>query len=54
MRVATRKLAWLIGISLLFAVAPARAWVETRLVNDEVVFEVDRAGSAVVDHRITM
>ena len=51
---APRWTAWLMGLCLWLAVVPAEAWVETRLVTDEVTVEVDRAASAVIDHRITM
>jgi len=36
------------------AVAPAAAWVETRLVTEDIRVEVDRSASAVIDHRITL
>jgi hypothetical protein len=52
--VSARIVAWLVGLCLCLAVAPAAAWVETRLVADEIRVEVDRSGSAVIDHRITM
>jgi hypothetical protein len=54
MRVLPRILAWLTGLCLCLAVAPAAAWVETRLVTDEIRVEVDPSASAVIDHRITM
>ncbi|MET0593725.1 MAG: hypothetical protein ABW133_13560, partial [Polyangiaceae bacterium] len=54
MKVLPRFLGWLVGLSLCLAVVPARAWVETRLVNDEVTLVIDRTASAVIDHRITM
>ena len=54
MRVLPRIIAWLMGLSLWLAVAQAKAWVETRLVTDEVTVEVDRSASALIDHRITM
>jgi len=46
--------AWLTGLCLSLIAAPAAAWVETRLLADEVRVEVDRAASAVIEHRITM
>ena len=49
-----RCVAWLMGLSLWIATLPARAWVETRLVNDEITVEIDPAAFAVVAHRITM
>jgi hypothetical protein len=54
MRVLPRFIASLMGLCLWLAVVPAEAWVETRLVTDEVRVEVDPSASAVVDHRITM
>src|SRR5262245_47138211 len=54
MRVLPRWFAWLVGLSLWIAVNPAAAWVETRLVNDEITMEIDPAAFAVVEHRITM
>jgi hypothetical protein len=54
MRVLPRIIVWLLGLSLSLAVAQAQAWVETRLVTDEVTVEVDRAASALISHRITM
>ena len=54
MRVLPRIIAWIVGLCLWLAVAPAGAWVETRLVTDEVRVEIDRSASAMIDHRITM
>jgi len=54
MRVLPRTIAWLMGLCLCLAVAPAAAWVETRLVNDEIRVEIDRSASAVIEHRLTM
>lgn len=54
MRVLPRIVAWLMGLCLCLAGSRAAAWVETRLVTDEVRVEVDRSASAVIDHRITM
>jgi hypothetical protein len=54
MRVLPRIVAWLTGVCLCLAGDRAEAWVETRLVTDEVTVEVDRSASALVDHRITM
>jgi hypothetical protein len=54
MRVLPRIVAWLTGVCLCLAGGRAEAWVETRLVTDEVTVEVDRSASALVDHRITM
>jgi hypothetical protein len=42
------------GLCLCLAAAPAAAWVETRLVNDEIRVEIDRSASAVIEHRLTM
>jgi len=54
MRVLPRIIVWLMGLSLWLAVAQAQAWVETRLITDEVTVEVDRSASAIIDHRITL
>jgi hypothetical protein len=44
----------MVGLSLWIAVRPAAAWVETRLVTDDITLEIDPAAFAVVEHRITM
>src|SRR5690349_10936855 len=54
MKVLPRIVAWLTGLGLGLAAAPAAAWVETRLVSDEIRVEVDRSASAVIDHRVTL
>jgi hypothetical protein len=54
MRVLPRITAWLMGLCLWLTATRARAWVESRLMTDEVRVEVDRSASAVIDHRITM
>ena len=43
--------AWL-AVSLL--ATPARAWIETTVVTDDVHIDVERSGMAVVSHAITL
>src|SRR5689334_7876720 len=54
MKVLPRIAAWLTGLCICLAVAPASAWVETHLVSDEIRVEVDPSASAVIDHRVTL
>src|SRR6266508_21263 len=42
------------GMALGLTATPASAWVETHLISDDVRVEVDRFGSATIDHGITM
>jgi len=44
----------LFGLGVWLVSAPSFAWVETHLISDDVRVEVDRSGSAIVDHGITM
>lgn len=41
-------------VSLWLLPATAHAWIETRILGDDVRIEVDRAGMATVEHAITM
>jgi hypothetical protein len=55
MKVAARHLvALLIGLGWLLVAGPSAAWVETHLVSHDVRVEVDRSGSAVIDHAIVL
>ena len=44
----------LLGALILLVSQPARAWIETHVTDDEIRLEIDRAGKAVVTHRITI
>src|SRR6266511_2527347 len=42
------------GMALGLTATPASAWVETHLISDDVRVEVDRFGSATIDHGIVI
>src|SRR6185436_9538719 len=54
MKVLSRAPPWLLGIALGLVASPAAAWVETRVISDDVVVEVERSGMATIDHGIRM
>jgi len=55
MKVSRIPLGWLAALGLGLAASPASAgWVETHVTADDVRIEIDRGGSASIDHAITM
>jgi hypothetical protein len=55
MKAAVRHLvAFMMGLGWLLTAGRSSAWVETHLMSHDVRIEVDRSGSAVVDHAIVM
>jgi hypothetical protein len=52
MYVLRRHLAAWLGLALLFAAFPARAWVETRVTGHSAVVDVERNGTATVTHEL--
>src|SRR5262245_23239957 len=44
----------LTGLALWLSAGKASAWVETHVIADDIRVDVERSGSAVVDHAITM
>ena len=54
MKVSRRGAGWLLGLAVCLRVSSASAWVETHVVADDVRVELERSGSATIDHAITM
>lgn len=52
MYVLRRHLAAWLGLAVLFAALPARAWVETRVTGHSAVVDVERNGTAIVTHEL--
>lgn len=52
------KSRWFLALGVLaggaLAAGEARAWIETTVMSDDVRVQVDRAGSGLVEHRLTM
>jgi hypothetical protein len=46
--------AWLLGLALWLIAGTSRAWVDTHVIADDIHIDVERSGSALVDHAITM
>src|SRR5438105_15907670 len=54
MKVSRRFAGPLIGFGVWASASPAWAWVETRVISDDVRIELERSGSAMIDHAVTM
>jgi hypothetical protein len=54
MKVPRAIAAWLLGLALFLTAGMSWAWVETHVIADDIRVDIERSGSAVVDHAITM
>ncbi len=54
MKVANGVAPWLIGLAVWLTTGTSWAWVETHVIADDIRVDIERSGSAVIDHAITM
>jgi hypothetical protein len=54
MKVPRGLAAWLLGLALWLTAGSSWAWVETHVIADDIRVDIERSGSAVIDHAITM